>query len=153
MELIKSAKDQPMSQHQNGFTATQTQQQPNERETPMKNVLTPSDLFVTPSSVQDLQDRVNSFTGGERVAANMAMMMTWNLCSKLVGEAIAAEMPKVGVSIAVVDYDAVWKTFHVNCTGAVTQSFAMPAFIMAKIDPEQRFLEDLNDYVGLTISV
>lgn len=115
----------------------------------MKNVLTPSDLFVTPSSVQDLQDRVNSYTGGERVAANMGMMMTWNLCSKLVGDSI----PDMGVTMRVVSYEEQFDTFHVKCSGTTEKEFAMPAFALAKLDPEQRYLENPYDYVGLTMSV
>lgn len=115
----------------------------------MKNVLTPSNLFVTPSSVSDLQDRVESYSGGEKVAATMGMMMTWNLCSKLVQDSIA----DMGVEMKVISYEEQFDTFHVKCSGSTDKEFAMPAFALAKLDPEQRYLENPYDYVGLTMRV
>ena len=55
----------------------------------MENPLgTEQTLFATPESTQALQDFIGLFNGGEAIAANTAMFMTWNLCVKLVNEAI-----------------------------------------------------------------
>jgi chromosome segregation ATPase len=37
------------------------------------------DLFYTPTSMKDLEDRLQSFSGGEKAVAWLAAMMAWNL--------------------------------------------------------------------------
>jgi hypothetical protein len=44
----------------------------------------PANMFVTPDSMKDLEDRIESFSGGEKAAAWMGAMMAWNLACKLV---------------------------------------------------------------------
>ena len=52
-----------------------------------ENIFTPSNLFATPESIEDLQEYVGSFTGpGEQQLAVTIMAMTWNLASKLYAE-------------------------------------------------------------------
>jgi hypothetical protein len=51
-----------------------------------KVIIKPAELFATPSSSEELVERINMFTGEERMVAFMVMNLTWNLCSKLVRE-------------------------------------------------------------------
>ena len=51
----------------------------------------PVNVFVTPDSVKDLEDRIENFSGGERAAAWKGALMAWNLACKLVDEATDAE--------------------------------------------------------------
>ena len=44
------------------------------------------DLFYTPTSMQDLEDRLESFSGSEKSVAWLAAMMAWNLACKIVEE-------------------------------------------------------------------
>jgi hypothetical protein len=44
----------------------------------------PANMFVTPDNMKDLEDRIESFSGGEKAAAWMGAMMAWNLACKLV---------------------------------------------------------------------
>jgi len=44
----------------------------------------PVNIFVTPENMKDLEDRIGSFSGGEKAAAWMGAMMAWNLACKLV---------------------------------------------------------------------
>ena len=37
------------------------------------------ELFYTPTSMKDLEDRLESFSGGEKSVAWLAAMMAWNL--------------------------------------------------------------------------
>jgi hypothetical protein len=37
------------------------------------------DLFYTPTSMKDLEDRLESFSGSEKPIAWLAAMMAWNL--------------------------------------------------------------------------
>ena len=37
------------------------------------------DLFYTPTSMKDLEDRLESFSGSEKSIAWLAAMMAWNL--------------------------------------------------------------------------
>ena len=60
----------------------------------------PVNVFVTPDSMKDLEDRIESFSGGERAAAWMGAMMAWNLACKLADEATGA----VEVSDEFVDF-------------------------------------------------
>ncbi len=44
------------------------------------------DLFYTPTSMKDLEDRLESFSGSEKSVAWLAAMMAWNLACKLVND-------------------------------------------------------------------
>ena len=44
----------------------------------------PANMFVTPDSMKDLEDRIESFSGSEKAAAWMGAMMAWNLACNLV---------------------------------------------------------------------
>ena len=44
--------------------------------------------FATPESADALQAYVGRFSGGEAVAANVIMMMTWNYAVSLIDEAL-----------------------------------------------------------------
>ena len=37
------------------------------------------ELFYTPTSMKDLEDRLESFSGSEKAVAWLAAMMAWNL--------------------------------------------------------------------------
>ena len=45
------------------------------------------DLFYTPTSIKDLEDRLESFSGSEKSIAWLAAMMAWNLACKIVEDA------------------------------------------------------------------
>ena len=42
-------------------------------------MITPALMFYTPTSMQDLEDRLESYSGQEKAVAWMAAMMAWNL--------------------------------------------------------------------------
>ena len=44
----------------------------------------PANMFVTPDSMKDLEDRIENYSGGEKAAAWMGAMMAWNLACKIV---------------------------------------------------------------------
>ena len=48
--------------------------------------LEPIGLFVTPESVQELQDYIENLPSHDKPIAAVVMGMTWNLCAKLTGE-------------------------------------------------------------------
>ena len=47
--------------------------------------------FVTPEDMKDLEDRIESYSGGEKAAAWMGAIMAWNLACKMVNEKEATE--------------------------------------------------------------
>ena len=49
------------------------------------------DMFYTPTSMKDLEDRLESYSGQEKAVAWMAAMMAWNLAAKLVEESKTEE--------------------------------------------------------------
>ena len=51
----------------------------------------PVNIFVTPDNMEDLVERLNSFSDSEKAVAWMSAMMAWNLACKLVDEAADAE--------------------------------------------------------------
>jgi hypothetical protein len=55
------------------------------------NPIPKSKLFVTPTSEQDLFDRIEQLTGAERALAFQIAMMTFNLCNQLVEEEILSK--------------------------------------------------------------
>lgn len=57
----------------------------------MKNPLTPSGMFDTPTDVEGLQDWIMRLSGSERTLAMTAAAMSWNLASHLVDKEIAKE--------------------------------------------------------------
>ena len=58
----------------------------------MQNPIPTSRLFVTPSSEQDLFERLEQYTGAERALAFQVAMMTFNLCNQLVAETLQKEL-------------------------------------------------------------
>jgi hypothetical protein len=44
------------------------------------------DMFYTPTSMKDLEDRLESYSGSEKAVAYIAAMMAWNLACKIVEE-------------------------------------------------------------------
>ncbi len=44
------------------------------------------DMFYTPTSMKDLEDRLESYSGSEKAVAYIAAMMAWNLACKLVND-------------------------------------------------------------------
>ena len=50
------------------------------------------DLFYTPTSMKDLEDRLESFSGSEKSIAWLAAMMAWNLACKIVEESKQEEV-------------------------------------------------------------
>jgi hypothetical protein len=48
------------------------------------NPIPTSKLFVTPTSEQDLFDRIERLSGAEKALAFQIAMMTFNLCNRLV---------------------------------------------------------------------
>jgi hypothetical protein len=48
------------------------------------NPIPTSKLFVTPTSEQDLFDRIESLSGAEKALAFQIAMMTFNLCNRMV---------------------------------------------------------------------
>jgi len=55
----------------------------------MKNPITPSGLFHTPETIEEMQAYVERFSGEEKVLAYTIMSMTWNLAAKIVAESQA----------------------------------------------------------------
>jgi hypothetical protein len=47
-------------------------------------------MFATPDSLEDLQDYVSQFSGSDLRVAVLVMMMTMNLCNKIVAETVDA---------------------------------------------------------------
>ncbi len=45
-----------------------------------------STAFVTPENMDDLVERLNSFSGSEKSVAWLSAMMAWNLACKMVNE-------------------------------------------------------------------
>tara|TARA_R100000935_G_scaffold44850_1_gene67843 strand:- start:240 stop:416 length:177 start_codon:yes stop_codon:yes gene_type:complete len=45
-----------------------------------------SNAFATPDSMDDLINRLESYTGSEKAVAMVAAMMAWNLACKIVNE-------------------------------------------------------------------
>ena len=45
-----------------------------------------SNVFATPDSMDDLINRLESYTGSEKAVAMVAAMMAWNLACKIVNE-------------------------------------------------------------------
>lgn len=43
-----------------------------------------SEFFRTPTNMEDLQDFIGTFNGGERTAAMVSAMMAWNLACSIV---------------------------------------------------------------------
>jgi hypothetical protein len=58
----------------------------------MQNPIPTSRLFVTPSSEQELFDRLEQYTGAERALAFQVAMMTFNLCNQMVAETLQKEL-------------------------------------------------------------
>jgi hypothetical protein len=52
----------------------------------MKNPIQTINLFYTPTSMEDLQDKLALHYGSEGVVAQTAAWMAWNLASKIVEE-------------------------------------------------------------------
>ncbi len=44
----------------------------------------PVNIFVTPDNMEDLEERLNSFSDSEKTVAWMGAMMAWNLACKIV---------------------------------------------------------------------
>jgi hypothetical protein len=44
------------------------------------------DMFYTPTSMKDLEDRLESYSSSEKVVAWISAMMAWNLACKIVEE-------------------------------------------------------------------
>lgn len=57
----------------------------------MTNPIPRNGMFATPDSLDALQEYVSQFNGGELRAAMVVMMMTMNLCNKIVEETVDAE--------------------------------------------------------------
>ena len=55
----------------------------------MKNPIPTSKLFATPTSEQDLFDRIEQLSGAEKALAFQIAMFTFNLCNKLVEDELA----------------------------------------------------------------
>jgi hypothetical protein len=55
------------------------------------NPIPKSKLFVTPTSEQDLFDRIEQLTGQEKALAFQIAMMTFNLCNQLVEDRILSK--------------------------------------------------------------
>ena len=55
----------------------------------MKNPITPSGLFHTPKTIEEMQAYVALFSGEDKVLAYTIMSMTWNLAAKIVAESQA----------------------------------------------------------------
>ncbi len=49
-------------------------------------LIAPSNLFYTPDTWEELTDRIESYTGSEKMVAWCAAMMAWNLACKIVNE-------------------------------------------------------------------
>jgi len=49
-------------------------------------MITPALMFYTPTSMQDLEDRLESYSGQEKAIAWVAAMMAWNLACKFVND-------------------------------------------------------------------
>ena len=59
----------------------------------MKNPIPRSGMFVTPTSEQDLYDRIKQLSGGsERALAWRFAMFTFNLCNKMVEEELRKDV-------------------------------------------------------------
>ncbi len=58
----------------------------------MKNPIPHSGMFVTPTSEQDLYDRIEQLTGSERALAFQIAMYTFNLCHKMVAEELRKDV-------------------------------------------------------------
>jgi hypothetical protein len=52
----------------------------------MENKIKSQDAFVTPEDMEDLKERLNSFSSSEKAVAWLAAMMAWNLACKIVNE-------------------------------------------------------------------
>jgi len=52
----------------------------------MDNKIEGSNVFATPDSMDDLMNRLESYTGSEKAVAMVAAMMAWNLACKIVNE-------------------------------------------------------------------
>ena len=50
------------------------------------SVLKEVGIFATYKSVEELQDYINTFSGNERVIANIVMGCTWNTCAHLANQ-------------------------------------------------------------------
>jgi len=46
------------------------------------------DLFYTPTSMKDLEDRLESYSGSEKTVAWLGAMMAWNLACDIVNNHI-----------------------------------------------------------------
>jgi hypothetical protein len=57
----------------------------------MTNPIPRNGMFATPDSLDALQEYVSQFNGSELRAALVVMMMTMNLCNKIVEETVDAE--------------------------------------------------------------
>jgi hypothetical protein len=55
------------------------------------NPIPKSKLFVTPTSEQDLFDRIEQLSGAEKALAFQIAMMTFNLCNQLVEDRILSK--------------------------------------------------------------
>ena len=55
------------------------------------NPIPTNGMFATPDSLEDLQDYVSQFSGSDLRVAVLVMMMTMNLCNKIVAETVDAE--------------------------------------------------------------
>ena len=49
-------------------------------------MITPALMFYTPTSMKDLEDRLESYSGQEKAIAWVAAMMAWNLACKFVND-------------------------------------------------------------------
>ena len=57
----------------------------------MKNPLQKSGFFKTPESTEDLLKTAGRYKGSENAAFMLAVMLTWNLASKIIDDAIVEE--------------------------------------------------------------
>jgi hypothetical protein len=58
----------------------------------MKNPIPRSGMFVTPTSEQDLYDRIEQLSGEQRALAWQFAMYTFNLCNKMVEEELRKDV-------------------------------------------------------------
>ena len=77
-------------------------------------LIAPSNLFYTPESMEELTDRIESYTGSEKMVAWSAAMMAWNLACKIVNEQTAVK------PILWSGFTSVYLTLHQSIKKGVT---------------------------------
>lgn len=55
-------------------------------------IFTPSNLFATPDTIQDMHDYLENFSGGELQAATVCTYMMYNYCAKISNPATRPEV-------------------------------------------------------------